>query len=1045
MLSQKLRGAPMVINSTPISISDFSEVLVIKTMDTSERSVKEALPYSNSSADPISWNSESFKHSLSHLKTPSGIDRVVDWMGNNIESNVLIGQSISNISNEDASSKFFRYDYKVMKHTTKTETVHNKSFPLWISSNNLEDNLKLKSIKETSRHPIRNNTENSSKCSTSSDIIENCNEPRTDQQLENGDLYVSSSSVDNRKKVFCNYLKLMNHADKKEVCLSQYRRSTRVKNLEQKELAKKNESNTDNCDNMLDACSDKSNKTFQDKLSDIGESITLQSFNDLNMTIDTSKYLTLQENVNKNKVFNFVMPPSDVLDQFNDFQLWIDPIIKQVESYKKSKIQNRITPSSDSDQTRFHDLGKKRTRSLKNISVTTNSNYGKYQQRKLRKKYRDKSYAETCNSNEKSSQINKRIDFKKEISNQGHNNEVNNVGEKNTGIAILTQNGSDSLIEDRVRADNYLDTKDNISGCKRKRNGSIIENIPSCSRLKSSPEKNTNFHDSLIKDDSLINNCSSNIDELTHNCLGFNEYDIKKSQEIDFKFKQYLHFMSFVNPKLPTESTILNDIFIENIDVNFEDPYKTETYISEDEIEENKSESESASDSLCSADSDSSSDSNSCSLSEQEQSNDGYGDKCDRISPNQISTSIKELLPFNESVEIQSLQSLLKKKVKKVSHLGTMNSIQGWDSDNSTSEKQKSDASKSNSHFISFKNENGSVQNAIYIDFNLILIQEFVVSLWNQTALGNVLGAQNLWIFNGCVKKLILNKECIRKKSLEMVISTDACVAYVELWTKEHKSDIRQGPVADIFATVYFWTQKSNKMDRKVLQLENINGFADDVQYVVLKPSLNIVVSWHCVVDNNKITQIRVYTLASDFQTIINARAMSKVEHYVSSLHNIEDCEELLMGCGDHKITLWNIEHGYIVASIELCDIKLSLSTLWVKCDRGILFTVQQCVDGELRLIAINGRSHSWKQLKSYKPPDSFERIQNVYIENGVLISFYEEGILCWKAQTGEQIVEEIHNETDVEYFPSAKYLIMITKKNVCIRHALTHLLTVDD
>lgn len=57
-----------------------------------------------------------------------------------------------------------------------------------------------------------------------------------------------------------------------------------------------------------------------------------------------------------------------------------------------------------------------------------------------------------------------------------------------------------------------------------------------------------------------------------------------------------------------------------------------------------------------------------------------------------------------------------------------------------------------------------------------------------------------------------------------MTVSTDNCVAYVELWTKEHKSDIRQGPVADIFAIVYFWSQKLNKIDKKVHQLENING-----------------------------------------------------------------------------------------------------------------------------------------------------------------------------------------------------------------------------
>jgi hypothetical protein len=40
------------------------------------------------------------------------------------------------------------------------------------------------------------------------------------------------------------------------------------------------------------------------------------------------------------------------------------------------------------------------------------------------------------------------------------------------------------------------------------------------------------------------------------------------------------------------------------------------------------------------------------------------------------------------------------------------------------------------------------------------------------------------------------------------------------------------------------------------------------------------------------------------------------------------------MGCGENKITLWNIEYGYIVATVELSNIKSPLSTLWVKCDR---------------------------------------------------------------------------------------------------------------
>lgn len=81
-----------------------------------------------------------------------------------------------------------------------------------------------------------------------------------------------------------------------------------------------------------------------------------------------------------------------------------------------------------------------------------------------------------------------------------------------------------------------------------------------------------------------------------------------------------------------------------------------------------------------------------------------------------------------------------------------------------------------------------------------------------------------MWIHKGNVQRLAINNNCVFKESLEMVISIEHNVAYVELWTKEHQSDIRQRPVADIFATIYFWKSGQNGLEKKVLQLENING-----------------------------------------------------------------------------------------------------------------------------------------------------------------------------------------------------------------------------
>lgn len=140
-----------------------------------------------------------------------------------------------------------------------------------------------------------------------------------------------------------------------------------------------------------------------------------------------------------------------------------------------------------------------------------------------------------------------------------------------------------------------------------------------------------------------------------------------------------------------------------------------------------------------------------------------------------------------------------------------------------------------------------------------------------------------------------------------MVISTETNFAYLELWTKEHQSEIREGPVADIFAVVYFWTKGRNCLDKKVLQLENIKGlvssklfvsdlsgyscsFADDVQYSVLKSTPTVIVSWHLTSSepDSKKTFVHCYQLTADFQSVGNISEFEAVEHYVSSLHNIE-------------------------------------------------------------------------------------------------------------------------------------------------------------
>ncbi|CAG9817597.1 unnamed protein product [Phaedon cochleariae] len=397
-----------------------------------------------------------------------------------------------------------------------------------------------------------------------------------------------------------------------------------------------------------------------------------------------------------------------------------------------------------------------------------------------------------------------------------------------------------------------------------------------------------------------------------------------------------------------------------------------------------------------------------------------------------------EILPHKTS-EIKSLHRSLQFDKKKNDNLAVDASLaHEWDATDG-SPKQKS---KKQSHSITIAKENGQVIKAFYVDYNLIVCQEYVISFWMQTPLGNILGSQDMWVPRGHTQRLVLSNKCTQKDSMEKVICTESSVVYIELWMKEHKSEMRQGPVADVFVALYFWKQRQNGLDKKVLQLENINGFADDVQYSVMKTAPKIIVSWHSANEDTatKRTFIHAYLLAGDYQTVSNVYDIEPVDHYVSSLHNIEDCDSLIMGCGENKITLWNVEFGYIVATIELSEIKSPLSTLWVKCDRGFLFALQQCVDRELRLVAINGMNHSWKKLASYLPPEGFDRLRGVCLENGLLLSFYDQGILCWKAESGEP-VDEIAVENDI--IPSGKYVILIEDNQIIVKHVVTHLMSV--
>lgn len=236
-----------------------------------------------------------------------------------------------------------------------------------------------------------------------------------------------------------------------------------------------------------------------------------------------------------------------------------------------------------------------------------------------------------------------------------------------------------------------------------------------------------------------------------------------------------------------------------------------------------------------------------------------------------------EVLPLKPVMEVKSLQRslVIKPRRKRLSN----SYLQDWDS------KMEHNNLK---HSIEINIKNGKVLRAFYQDYNLVVVQQASVSFWTQSALGNVLGAQNMWVPKGNTPRILLNDSYCQKDAKEMVISNETSLAYIELWTKEHKSDVREVPVADVFVTVYFWRLRQNGLEKKALQLENIKGIADDVQYCVLKSFSKIIVSWYSGRGNEKKTKIHSYHLAADFQTVASISEIQAVEHFVTSLHNIE-------------------------------------------------------------------------------------------------------------------------------------------------------------
>lgn len=77
--------------------------------------------------------------------------------------------------------------------------------------------------------------------------------------------------------------------------------------------------------------------------------------------------------------------------------------------------------------------------------------------------------------------------------------------------------------------------------------------------------------------------------------------------------------------------------------------------------------------------------------------------------------------------------------------------------------------------------------------------------------------------------------------------------------------------------------------------------------------------------------------------------------------------------------------------------------------------------------------------IYKYKPIFFIFRLRGVCIENGMLISFYDQGILCWRAETGE-LIEEVSIETDA--IPCGKHIVLVDDGQILVKHAMTYLMS---
>lgn len=683
---------------------------------------------------------------------------------------------------------------KSFNHSSLINNIQNQKVE---TVNSCSTNMSSKSEPTGKKQsPSNSNKRMLLKCSESSKLMNHCNkhnikisigkealEMNDTKSNGSSDIYEVPLSPDSQKKELCSYLQLMNPADKKERFILQNRRSTRVRNLTAMQEKRKKD----------DQITDTGNSEQVTK--NIEKCPTLKSFKELNIRVEKVKFSDelFKDKVSETEVdiFYFPFPSKELTESVQDFDNTMSKLIsryKRICKIKNLKSNCKIGLTKSVPKTK-ENLVKSVHKVKHKVDHKDNNVKKKEKDRKLKdllkKRYKKPITAARINSLRSTGKFKnvslKKLIRKKEKELLNRKNVRKSVREQNAikkrspqprkkstessevncrteppnpqcEIVTVPKSSEDSYIDIENLMDNMIDFN-NLSEEHKK---FLIENrilstkqSPRQTTRTTEEEASKSFY-SLQEISPLYGFNKGDVNEVRKICevyknsvLNHDKVEViedplsgtDEEKEGENKMRDNVEYKTDTKSAIEKLTSSLTNGSLEFLDVHNEidirNDEEDDTSISsknqltngialrehnyaglpsDDEVDEEKE------------------------IDVNIPSKNKLIRNCAEINLRHLEKKNKfELLPFNKSVEMKSLhRSLQYVKRKSNNSLTDQSFAREWDSDNSSKQK-----SKKQSHYISINKENGAVLKAFYIDFNLIVCQEKLVSFWMQTPLGN--------------------------------------------------------------------------------------------------------------------------------------------------------------------------------------------------------------------------------------------------------------------------------------------------------------------